>query len=89
MRKALSVTKMVVRNLPPQMTACGLGAAFSAHGDVRSVRIATDVMTGCCKGLGFVSLCEVRAGAALRALDGSNLGGNIIRVSLESKLGHP
>jgi hypothetical protein len=89
MHKTLSVTKMVVRNLPPQMTLQSLRAAFSVHGDVRSVSLATDVMTGWCRGLGFVSLDELQTGAALDALNGSRLGGNIIRVSLEKKWGRP
>jgi RNA recognition motif-containing protein len=89
MHKTLSVTKMVVRNLPPKMTLQSLRAAFSVHGDVRSVSLATDVMTGWCRGLGFVSLDELQTGAALDALNGSRLGGNIIRVSLEKKWGRP
>jgi RNA recognition motif-containing protein len=89
MDKPCSVTKMVVRNLPPQVTPQSLSAAFSAHGDVRSVSLATDVMTGRCRGLGFVSLDESLSGAALDALDGSRMGGNIIRVSLEQKASRP
>lgn len=85
MDKTRSVTKMVVRNLPPQMTVQSLSAVFSAHGAVRSVSLATDVMTGWCRGLGFVSLDEPRTGATLDALDGSRLGGNVIRVALERK----
>lgn len=89
MDKPHSVTKMVVRNLPPHMTVQGLSALFSAHGAVRSVSLATDVMTGWCRGLGFVSLDEPRTGAALDALDGSHLGDHVISVALERKTVRP
>lgn len=76
---------MVVRNLSPHMTAEHLSRLFSEHGAVRSVSLATDIMTGCCRGFGFVSLDELQTGAALDALDGSSLGGRIISVAIEQK----
>ncbi len=85
MHRAHSTTKMVVRNLSPQMTVERLSSLFSAHGAVRSVRLATDVMTGRCSGIGFVSLDEQHTGAALEALDGSRLGDRVIDVTIERK----
>jgi RNA recognition motif-containing protein len=85
MNKPHSTTKMVVRNLAPQMTVEQLSHLFAAHGAVRAVSLATDVMTGRCRGFGFVSLDELRTGAALDALDGSRLGGRVISVTLERK----
>ena len=67
------------------MTVERLGTLFSAHGDVRSISLATDVMTGRCGGIGFVSLDEARAGAAMEALDGSHIGSRVISVTMERK----
>jgi hypothetical protein len=42
-----------------------LNKLFSEFGDVRSVSLATDIMTGRCEGFGFVHLDEQHTGAAL------------------------
>ena len=83
------MTKMMVRNLSSHMTVESLNSLFSEYGAVRSVSLATDVMTGRCRGFGFVNLDELEAGAALHALDGSYLGGRILRVTLEQKTLRP
>jgi RNA recognition motif-containing protein len=80
-----AVTKMIVHNLSPHTTAERLDRLFSEFGKVRSVSLATDVMTGRCGGFGFVQLYERDMGAALDALDGTDLGGRILRVSVEQK----
>ena len=80
-----SVTKMVVQNLSPHMTVERLDRLFSEFGTVRSVSLATDVMTGRCGGFGFVHLYERDTGAALYALDGKDFGGRILRVTVEQK----
>jgi len=85
MNTAHFTTKMVVRNLSPDVTAERLSRLFAAHGVVRSVRLATDVMTGRCSGIGYVSLDERQAGAAMVALDRSLLGGRLISVAMEPK----
>jgi len=79
------MTKMVVHNLSPHMTVESLNSLFSQYGAVRSVSLATDVMTGRCGGFGFVSLDEPTAGAARDALDGTRLGGRRLRVTIEQK----
>ncbi len=56
---------------------------------MRSVSLATDVMTGRCRGFGFVNLDELAFGAALDALDGSCLGGRVLRVTFEQKTLRP
>ena len=76
---------MIVENLSPTTTVEGLNQLFSAFGEVRSVSLATDVMTGRCGGFGFVHLYEQRAGDALDALDGKNVGGRILRVKMEKR----
>ena len=80
-----SVTKMYVRNLSPHTTVESLDRLFSDFGTVRSVSLATDVMTGRCGGFGFVHLYEKDTGAALYALDGKELGGRVLHVSVEQK----
>jgi len=85
MNSAHFTTRMVVRNLSPDVTVERLSRLFAAHGAVRSVRLATDVMTGRCSGIGYVSLDEQQTGAAVVALDRSLLGGRLISVTMEPK----
>jgi RNA recognition motif-containing protein len=79
------VTKMIVENLSPTTTVESLSQLFSHFGSVRSISLATDVMTGRCGGFGFVRLHEQDAGAALSALNGKNVGGRVLRVTFEQK----
>ncbi len=84
-QKLRSATKMVVRNLGPGTTSEAVGILFQAHGTVRSVRLMTDVMTGRCSGVAYVTLDEPVAGSACLALNGSDYEGRVIRVSVEKK----
>jgi RNA recognition motif-containing protein len=83
------MTKMMVHNLSSHMTVESLNSLFSEYGAVRSVSLATDVMTGRCWGFGFVNLDELEIGAALDALDGSCLGDRVLRVTFEQKTLRP
>lgn len=87
MTKHHCMTKMVVRNLAPGMTADELNLMFAAYGVVHSISLVTDVMTGRCGGFGFVSLDEWETGNACAALDGSRYRGRVISVKLEQKAG--
>lgn len=80
-------TKLVVRNLAPTMTVDKVNSMFEDYGAVRSVRLMTDVMTGRCSGVAFVSVDEHVTGAAVNALDRSCQYGCVIRVSIEQKTG--
>ena len=82
------MTKMMVHNLSSHTTVEGLNSLFSEYGVVRSVSLATDVMTGRCRGFGFVNLDEQQTGAALKALNGRCLGDLILRVTFEEKREH-
>jgi RNA recognition motif-containing protein len=82
------MTKMMVHNLSPRTTVETLNGLFSEFGTVRSISLATDIMTGRCGGFGFVHLDEQEAGAALFALDGRHFGDRILRVTFEQKREH-
>ncbi len=79
------MTKMIVQNLSPRTTVESLNKLFAEFGTVRSVSLATDIMTGRCGGFGFVHLYEQDTGAARHALDGRRLGGRVLRVTFERK----
>ena len=78
-------TKMMVQNLPARTTDESLSRLFSDYGVVRSVSLATDIMTGRCGGFGYVHLDEQQIGAALDALNGRCIDGHVLIVSFEQK----
>ncbi len=82
------MTKMIVQNLSSRTTVESLTRLFSEFGAVRSVRLATDIMTGRCGGFGFVHLDEQQTGSALCALNGRFLGDRVLRVTYEQKQDH-
>ena len=74
--------KIYVGNLPFTSTEADLSDVFGRHGTVSSVSIITDRETGRPRGFAFVEMQEASAAAdAIRALDGSDLGGRTIRVN--------
>ena len=74
--------KIYIGNLPFSSTEEELEALFASHGTVESVNVITDRETGRPRGFAFVEMeSESDADKAIRALDGSNLGGRDIRVN--------
>ncbi len=74
--------KIYVGNLPFSSTQEDLEALFGRHGTVASVNVITDRETGRPRGFAFVEMDSASdADDAIRALDGSNLGGRDIRVN--------
>ena len=74
--------KIYVGNLPFSSTEEELRGVFSAHGDVQSVNVMTDRDTGRPRGFAFVEMADASAaGNAIRALDGSEMGGRNLRVN--------
>jgi RNA recognition motif-containing protein len=74
--------KIYVGNLPFSSTEADLKDAFGRHGAVESVSIITDRETGRPRGFAFVEMEEANAADdAIRALDGSDLGGRNIKVN--------
>lgn len=73
---------LYVGNLSYNTTETDLREAFSAHGEVDSVRIITDRDTGRSKGFGFVEMSdEGAARAAIDAVNGIELHERTIKVN--------
>ena len=74
--------KLYVGNLPFSSTESDLKDVFGRHGGVESVNIITDRKTGRPRGFAFIEM-EDESGAsdAIRALDGTDLGGRNIKVN--------
>ena len=70
-----------VGNLSFKTTQDELRAAFAQFGDVSSVNVITDRMTGQSKGFGFVEMEDAGAASAIEKLNGTDLGGRTITVN--------
>jgi RNA recognition motif-containing protein len=71
-----------VGNLSYGMSENELRDAFSAYGEVSSVKILMDRETGRSRGFGFVEMPNQReAEAAVAQLNGKDLGGRALRVN--------
>ena len=69
-------------NLPFSSTEDELRSVFATHGDVESVNLIMDRDTGRPRGFAFVEMADSTAASnAIRALDGSELGGRNLRVN--------
>jgi RNA recognition motif-containing protein len=74
--------KIYIGNLPFSSTEDELRTVFERHGNVESVNVIMDRDTGRPRGFAFVEMDEASAADdAIRALDGSELGGRSIRVN--------
>ena len=74
--------KLYVGNLAFSTTEDELRAVFKQHGEVESVNVITDRETGRSRGFAFVEMEDASAADdAMRALDGSDLGGRTLKVN--------
>jgi RNA recognition motif-containing protein len=73
--------KLYVGNLSYEFTEIELRELFAAHGEVTSVRILTDQVSGRSKGFGFVEMPDEPARAAMAALNGAQAGGRAMVVN--------
>jgi RNA recognition motif-containing protein len=74
--------KLYIGNLPFTATEDELRDLFERHGSVASVKVITDRETGRPRGFAFVEMSEQSAATdAIRALDGSQLGGRSLKVN--------
>jgi len=73
--------KLLIRNLARSTTEVELKEMFEAFGDVQYCNLVMDEKLGTSKGFGFVEMPKVGAAkAAMKNLNGKNIGGNKIRV---------
>ena len=70
-----------VGNLPFTATEDEVRDLFAEFGNVHEVRLMTDRETGRPRGFGFVRMDDSDADAAIKALDGSALGGRNLRIN--------
>src|SRR5262249_61598982 len=73
--------KIFVGNLSFQTTESDLDGLFAQVGNVESVSIITDRMTGRSKGFGFVEMSNEDADNAIQKLNGTNFGGRTLTVN--------
>ncbi len=74
--------RIFVGNLPYQTQSEDLEDTFSPYGGVESATVITDRETGRSKGFGFVEMTnQDEAESAIRALNGSQLGGRPLTVN--------
>jgi RNA recognition motif-containing protein len=73
--------KLLIRNLARTTTEAELRALFEEHGKVQSCTLVIDNKTGASKGFGFVEMpTPGESKAAMKTLNGTDVGGNKIRV---------
>lgn len=71
-----------VGNLPYGATEDELKSAFAAFGEVNSVNLITDKMTGQSKGFAFVEMADnASADAAIKGLNETAMGGRNLKVN--------
>ncbi len=74
---------LYVGNVSYQSTDASLAAAFAAAGTVVSAKIVMDKFTGRSRGFAFVDMStEEEATKAIELLDGKDLDGRPLRVSM-------
>ena len=74
--------KLYVGNLPFSVTESDLRSLFQPHGAVASVSVIMDRETGRARGFAFVEMEDAGDAAnAIRALDGTDMGGRSLRVN--------
>jgi RNA recognition motif-containing protein len=71
--------KLYVGNLPFSATEEELTNLFSVHGEVQSVNIITDRMTGRARGFGFIEM--ENADVAIQELNGKEFSGRTLTVN--------
>lgn len=70
-----------VGNLPYTATEEELRDLFSDFGNVHEVRIMSDRETGRPRGFAFVRMQDQEADAAIRGLNGKDMGGRALRIN--------
>lgn len=68
-------------NLPFSATEEDVRALFEEYGTVESINMITDHQTGRFRGFAFVELEDESADAAIKGLDGMQLGERTLRIN--------
>lgn len=75
--------RLYVGNLPYSATAEELKTLFSEVGEVTDSVVISDKMSGRSKGFGFVTMAtDELADAAVKSLDGKEMGGRPLKVNI-------
>lgn len=75
------MTTIYVGNLPFSATESDVRNLFEQHGAVQSVKLISDRETGRPRGFGFVEMAPAEAQAAIRSMNGFDMGGRPLRVN--------
>jgi RNA recognition motif-containing protein len=73
--------KIYVGNLPFNTNENEIRDLFATHGEVLSVNLIMDRITGKPRGFGFVEMNDDGARKAIEALDGQDFNGRALRVN--------
>ncbi len=76
------MTKLYVGNLPYSYDENALRELFAAYGELSSAAIIVDKMSGRSKGFGFVELEDDKANSAIAELNGKDIDGRALVVSV-------
>ncbi|KAL7610494.1 glycine-rich RNA-binding protein 4, mitochondrial [Lactuca sativa] len=88
--RSMSSAKLFVGGLAYATDEMGLKEAFQQYGEVIDVRVITDRDSGRSRGFGFVSYTSAdAANSALQDMDGKELDGRRIRVSVAQERPRP
>lgn len=77
----IQMKSIYVGNLPFTASEDELRALFSEFGTVESVKLVSDRDTGRPRGFGFVGMNNSEADAAIKALNGRDMGGRALRIN--------
>jgi RNA recognition motif-containing protein len=73
--------KLYVGNLPYSSSEEDVRQLFLQYGEVESVNLIQDRMTGKPRGFGFVEMNDDGANEAINSLNGSKYGGRTLKVN--------
>ena len=80
MQKHPEITTLYVGNLPQHSSEEEVRSIFANFGEVHSVKIVRDRITGRPRGFGFIEMTSRAAETARRKLNHYSFGGRILRV---------
>ena len=79
--------KLFVGNLPSSANESNVVELFEPFGTVRTIKLATDIFSGHCKGFGFIEMEGHEARAAIAGLNGKEFEGKTLKVNFEQTKG--